>query len=87
MSVFDVNIPKGEIKRFVVGARSGQSLRVSSNAKQAKSIFYRLVRGDGDEKEIANGMSVKLNKNGDYVFELSNNTENDLSVSVTVEIK
>jgi len=85
-SVFDVSIPKGEIKRFVVGARSGQSLRVSSNAKPAKSVFYRLVRGDGDEKEIAGGMTVKLNKNGDYVLELSNNTEEDLSVSVSVEI-
>lgn len=86
MSVFDVSIPKGEIKRFVVGARNGQTLRVSSDAKPAKNIFYRLVRGDGEEKEIANGMSVKLNKNGDYVFELSNNTEEDLSVSVSVEI-
>lgn len=86
MSIFDVNIPKGEIKRFVVTARSGQTLRVTSNAKPAKSVFYRLVRGDGDEKDIANGMTVKLNKNGDYVFELSNNTENDLSISVSVEI-
>jgi hypothetical protein len=50
VSVFDVSIPKGEIKRFVVGARRGQTLRVSSNARPAKSIFYRLVRGDGDEK-------------------------------------
>jgi hypothetical protein len=86
MSVFDVSIPKGEIKRFVIGARSGQTLRISSNAKPAKNIFYRLVRGDGEEKETANGLNVKLNKNGDYVFDLSNNTEKDLSVSVMVEI-
>jgi hypothetical protein len=85
-SIFEANIPKGEIKRFVVGARSGQTLRVSSNAKPAKSVFYRLVRGDGDEKEIDGGMTVRLNKNGDYVFELSNTSDVDLSVSVSVEI-
>ena len=87
MSVFEVNIPRGEIKRFVVGTRSGQTLRVSSNAKPAKNISYRLVRGDGEEKEIPNGMTFKLSSNGDNVLELSNNTEEDLSISVTVEIK
>jgi hypothetical protein len=86
MIVFDVSIPKGDIKRFVVQARSGQTLRVSSNAKPSKNIFYRLVRGNGDEKEISGGIIVKLNKNGDYVFELANNSEKDLSISVTVEI-
>lgn len=86
MSVSEVSIPQGEIKRFVVTARGGQILRVTSDAKPAKNIFFRLVRGDGDEKEIINGLSVKLNKNGDYVFELANNSETDLSFSMTVEI-
>lgn len=86
MSVFSLKIPGGEIRRYLVGARKGQTLIVSTNAKPAKNVSYRLVRGNGLDKEMPNGMTVKLSENGDYVFELSNNTEKDLTVSVKVEI-
>ena len=35
---------------------------------------------------MPSGITVKLNENGDFVFELSNNAERDLNVSVTVQI-
>lgn len=85
-SIFTLKIANGEIKRFVVEARKGQTLQISSNAKPASDISYRLVSGDGVEKEITGGLSVKLNENGDYIFELSNYSEKDLTVSVTVKI-
>lgn len=86
MAVFSLTVPTGEIQRYVVGARKGQTLLISSNAKPATNISYRLVRGDGSETELPNGLSVKLNENGDYLFELSNNTEKDLTISVKVAI-
>lgn len=85
-SIFTLKIANGEIKRFVVEARKGQTLQVLSNAKPASDISYRLVRGDGVEKEISGGLAVKLNENGDYIFEISNFSEKDLTVSVTVKI-
>lgn len=86
MSKFAVKIPNGEIKRYVVGAKKGQRLVVSTNVKPAADVSYRLVRGDGVEEQSADGIIVKLNQNGDYVFELSNSSEKDLNILVKVEI-
>ncbi|MEK7723921.1 MAG: hypothetical protein AAB336_06200, partial [Acidobacteriota bacterium] len=70
-------------KRFVVGAKKGQTLLVSSSAK---GISYNLFTGEGDVENTENGMIVKLKETGDFVFEVVNDNENDVSISITVEI-
>lgn len=87
MSVFLVTLEKYERKRFIVGARRGQTLLFSTGADPADSVGYELRTGDGEVEVGTNGIIVKLNENGDYVVELSNNTERRLTVSATLEIK
>lgn len=87
LSIFKVKLDKYERKRYVVGARLGQTLLVSTGIEPAAAISYRLVKGDGEVEDGTNGIIVKLKANGDYVFELSNSTENALNVAVTVSIK
>ncbi len=83
MAIIPVTIEKYERKRFVVGARKGQTLLVSSNAK---GISYSLFKGDGEIENTDNRMTVKLNETGDFVFEVSNDNEQDMEFSITVEI-
>ncbi len=87
LSIFIVKLAKYERKRFVVGARAGQTLLVSTSAEPANAISYSLFKGDGVVTDGSNGIIVKLKANGDYVFDLNNSTENNLSVSATVAIE
>jgi hypothetical protein len=83
MAIIPLKIEKYDRKRFVVGARKGQTLLVSS---AAKGISYSLFKGEGEVENTDNGMIVKLKENGDFVFEVVNDNENDMSFSITVEI-
>jgi hypothetical protein len=84
MAIIPIAVEKYDRKRFVVGARKGQTLLVSSSAK---GISYNLFKGEGDVENTDNGMIVKLKENGDFVFEVSNDTENNMDFSITVEIR
>lgn len=85
MTVLNLNLPaESEYKRFVVGARAGQTLRVSSNSKNAQ---IRLYKGDADVLTEGDNLTAKLNKSGDYIFQIGNTGENNLNVSITIEIK
>ena len=86
ISVFSLKLETDERKRFTVGARKGQTLRVTTTAKPVGDVYYRLVKGDGEEKEIPGGLSVRLNETGDFIFEISNTTEKTLNISVTIAI-
>lgn len=83
MAIIPVKLEKYDRKRFVVGARKGQTLLVSTSAK---GISFNLFKGEGDVENTDNGMIVKLKENGDFVFEVSNDNENDAGFSITVEI-
>jgi len=83
MAIVPVTIEKYERKRFVIGARKGQTLLVSSNTK---GINYSLFKGEGEVENTANGMIVKLNETGDFVFEVVNDNEQDMDFSFTVKI-
>lgn len=83
MAIIPVKLEKYDRRRFVVGARKGQTLLVSS---AAKGIGYNLFKGEGDVENTENGMIVKLKETGDFVFEVENNNENDLEFWITVEI-
>ncbi len=86
LSILRVKLDKYDRKRFVIGARKGQTLFVSSGIEPSNSLSYDLRRGDGEVKTTENGMIVKLNANGDYVVEISNSTDKVLDFSVTVQI-
>lgn len=77
-------LPANEIKRFVIGARRGQTLTLTTGVK---GVSFRIFKGDVEEAEISNGLRAKLLGNGDYIFEVANDTQSELAVSVTVEIK
>lgn len=82
-SIIPLKIEKYDRKRFVVGARKGQTLFVSS---AAIGISYNLFKGEGEVENTDNGIIVKLKETGDFVFEVVNDSANELSFSITVEI-
>lgn len=83
-AIIPITVEKYDRKRFVVGARKGQMLNVSSSAT---GISYSLFKGEGDVENTDNGMIVKLNETGDFVFEVMNDNDKDMEFSITVEIK
>ncbi len=86
LSILRLKLDKYDRKRFVIGARKGQTLFVSSGIEPANSVTYDLRRGDGDVETTENGMIVKLKANGDYLVEISNSTDKVLDFSVTIQI-
>ena len=82
-STFDATIPFEEGKRYIVGARAGQVLRVSTNSDK---VSLRLL-DDAAVTEGVDGFSVKLPRNGDYTFEIQNNAKNEIKITVNVKIQ
>lgn len=80
---FTVDIPRQEGKRYIVGARAGQTLSVSVNTEQAS---IRLL-DEADAKFGVNNFLVKLPRSGDYTIEVQNNADGPLSVQVNVKIQ
>jgi hypothetical protein len=78
-----LHIDTGDLKRYMVTARSGQVMFVSVNTDKAS---VRLL-DDAQVTEGENGFSAKLPKNGDYTFEVQNITDKAIDVTVSVKIK
>lgn len=75
-----VTIEQNDRKRFVLGARAGQMLSVSSGNPMAKlQLLDDAVTTEGE-----NSFKAKLPKTGDYTFEVYNT--GDASISVTLDI-
>lgn len=70
-------------KRFSVGARKGQILRVTSTDK----IFAELFKGDAAVKEGTGDFTATLNESGEFVIEVQFFTDTEKEVQVTIEIK
>jgi hypothetical protein len=83
-STVSVKLEKYDRKRYVIGGGKGQTLTVSSVTKGVGFTFHN---GNGDANYNDNGMTVKLNEAGDFVFDISNDTDQDMEFSFTVEIK
>ena len=78
-----ITVPGGEIKRFVVGARTGQTLTASVGSDKAS---IRLLE-DADVKDGVNNFTARLPKNGDYTIEVQNLAETDLEITVNIKIR
>lgn len=77
-----VSVPAQEIKRFVVGAKAGQTLTVSINKKGGS---LRLLE-DAEVKDEVTKLTAKLLKNGDYTIELQSFEEVDSDFTLTIKI-
>jgi len=79
---FQTTIPAGEGKHFVVGARAGQRLSVSTDSSDAG---LRLLE-DAKITDGTNSFLAVLPKTGDYTIEVQNNGDKDLVVTLTIKI-
>jgi hypothetical protein len=77
-----VRIDANDLKRFVVGARAGQTLDVSVNSDKAS---IRIIE-EADVTEGANSLRARLSKNGDYTIEVQNLDEYPIEVTLNVRI-
>ena len=80
---FKVTIPEEEGRRFIVGARAGQTLTVTVDSDQAS---IRLLE-EADVKFGVNNFVVVLPKSGDYTIEVQNNSNNSITVTLSVKIQ
>ena len=94
---FDLKIPKrDEFVRFVITGQKGQTLTVSTTSKDARLRLYK-----GNAKLVVNPKPIKktvaykateiltaeLLETGDYVFEVSNLSDSNVDLNVTVSVQ
>jgi len=79
---FTVHLPVEEGKRYVLGARAGQTIEASTNSEQAE---IRLIDSDNATQSI-NMFTAHLTKTGDYTIEVSNVSPIPLDVTVNIRI-
>jgi len=79
---FKVTIPVGEGRRYLVGARGGQRLSVSTDSPDAQ---LRLLE-DARVTEGINNFLAALPKSGDYTIEVRNNGDIDLVITLNIRI-
>lgn len=77
-----VDVPAQEIKRFVVGAKAGQTLTVSINKKGGS---LRLLE-EAEVTDEVTKLTAKLPKTGDYTIELQSFEEVDSEFTLTIKI-
>jgi hypothetical protein len=80
---FKTTIAADQGKRFIVGAREGQTLTVSIDTDKAS---LRLLE-EAEVKFGINNFVVRLPKTGDYTIELQNNSDAGLTLTVNVRIQ
>ena len=80
----NVTLAPGTAKKFVVAAKSGQTMDVELSSKEAS---VNLIKGKADTTEDFGYLNAELKSNGDYIFEVRNSTKKDLRSSVKVTIE
>ncbi|REJ78121.1 MAG: hypothetical protein DWQ47_17400 [Acidobacteria bacterium] len=83
----EIQIELGEdpgIKRFVISASKGQRLTVNSPSDKVR---FRLVKGEAEMEEENKTLVADLQEDGDFIFEVRNFSESELSTSITVSVR
>jgi hypothetical protein len=80
----NVNIASGKFKRYVVSGRVGQTLTVSTDAKNIK---VRLIRGEADVNENERGFLAVLNDNSDFIVQIEEIAGMNAQAVVKIEVK
>lgn len=78
-----IRIPADEGKRFVVGARAGQTLIASIDSAKGS---LRILE-DVEASFAANSLTARLPKNGDYTVEIRNDSESEMDFTLNIRIK
>lgn len=80
---FQTTIPADQGKRFIVGARAGQTLTGSVDTDKASVRLLEVA----DVEFGVNNFRVKLPKNGDYTIEVQNDSDSEIAVMVNIKIQ
>jgi len=81
-TTFKVHLPLDEGKRYILGARAGQTIEASTNSEQA---MIRLLEDDNATQSV-NMFTAHLTKTGDYTIEVSNAGTKPLDATVNIKI-
>lgn len=82
-TTFETTIRAEEGKRFILGARSSQTLTVSIDTNKAS---IRLLEDEAEVKHGTNSFVAKLQKTGDYTVEVQNDSDAPLTLRITIKI-
>ncbi|MBS1792656.1 MAG: hypothetical protein JSS81_02310 [Acidobacteria bacterium] len=80
----NVTLAPGASQRFVVGAKSGQTMDVEASSRE---VSINLVKGKAGTTEDFGYLNADLLANGDYVFEVRNSTKKEIKTSIKVTIE
>jgi hypothetical protein len=80
----DITLNVDDIKRFVVGAKAGQTLIVTVNSRK---VEVSLSNDETTETKLNNGFKANLNQSGDYVFQIEPLDKAVNNVLLTIEIR
>lgn len=84
-SEIEMKIKVDEIRRFVVGAKAGQTLSASVNSK---NVSIGLMSDDADiSDESTAKLTAILKKNGDYVIQIQNLDEKPIETTLKISIQ
>ncbi len=80
----NITLPAGGTQRFIVSAKSGQTMDVEVSSKDTS---VNLIKGKAQTTEDFGYLNAELQANGDYVFEVKNSTKKEIKTSVKVTIE
>ena len=80
----NVTLPAGGTQKFVVSAKSGQTMDVEVSSKETS---VNLIKGKAQTTEDFGYLNAELQANGDYVFEVKNSSKKEIKTSVKVTIE
>jgi hypothetical protein len=80
----NITLPAGGSQRFIVSAKSGQTMDVEVSSKETS---VNLIKGKANTEEDFGFLTAQLQANGDYVFEVKNSTKKEIKTSVKVTIE
>lgn len=83
-TTINVKIPTDEGRRYIIGARAGQTLDVSVNTDKAS---VRLLDDEVQTEDKTNGFTAVLPKDGDYTIEVTNYEGAPIDVTVNIRIR
>ena len=80
----NITLAPGAAQKFVVGAKSGQTMDVEVSSKETS---VNLIKGKAETTEDFGFLSAELQANGDFVFEVRNSTKKEIKTSVKVTVE
>jgi hypothetical protein len=80
----NITLPAGGTQRFIVSAKSGQTMDVEVSSKETS---VNLVKGKAQTTEDFGYLNAELQATGDYVFEVKNSSKKEIKTSVKVTIE